>query len=136
MIDLAVIYYVCDFLINNNCRPMYLLIAGIILRQFCQYVNRLPSPEQVIWFDPGFPPFIMNYKVTNDFFFSGHTLTALIFGIEMLNSEYFLIKTYAIMYMICEIAFIIVTRAHYSIDIYGAFTTYFMLRYFYEKHFS
>jgi hypothetical protein len=133
MIDLAIIYYVYDFLINNNYRPMYLLTIGVILRQFCQYVNRLPSPENIIWFDPGFPTLIMNYNVVNDFFFSGHTLTALIFGFEMLQSKHIYVKIYAAFYMISEITFIFVTHAHYFMDVYGAISTYFMLRYFYDK---
>lgn len=135
MIDLNVIYYVYDFVFNNNHRPMYLLIIGVLLRQLCQYINRLPCPENVIWNDPGFPSLIMNYKVTNDFFFSGHTLSALVFGFEMLTSQYIIIKMYAILYMICEIAFILATRAHYFMDIYGATTTYFMMRYFYDYFF-
>lgn len=133
MIDLKIIYYVYDFIINRNYRPMHLILLGVILRQFCQYINRLPSPENVIWFDPGFPTLIMNYNVSNDFFFSGHTLTALVFGFEMLNSKYPLVKVYAILYMFCEITFIFVTYAHYFMDIYGAITTYFMMRYFYDK---
>ena len=135
MIDLAVIYYGYDFIINNNHRPMSLVIIGVLLRQLCQYINRLPTPENVIWFDPGFPTLIMNYKVTNDFFFSGHTLSALIFGFEMLTSQYLFIKLYAILYMIGEIGFVMVTRSHYFMDIYGATTTYFMMRYFYDMIF-
>ena len=117
----------------QHTKPISLLISGVILRQLCQCINRSPSPENVIWHDPGFPSIIMNYNVGNDFFFSGHTLAALIFGIELLNSQYKIVKVYAIVYMILEIAFVLVTRSHYFMDIYAAFATYFMLSYFHEK---
>ncbi|QKF94172.1 hypothetical protein QKU48_gp0714 [Fadolivirus algeromassiliense] len=133
LIDLHVFYFVYDFFANNNIKPMYLLVGGILLRQLCQYINRLPSPENVIWYDPGFPTFVMNYNVANDFFFSGHTLSSLIFGIELLSSKYSIVKIYAVVYMVFEITFVIVTHAHYFMDIYGATATYFMLCYFYDK---
>jgi len=131
MIDLNVIYFTYDFLINNNRQPILLLVIGVGLRQMCQFINRLPSPKDVIWFDPGFPSLIMNYQLGNDFFFSGHTLTALIFGFELFRSANFLVRVYSVFYMIVEIGFILVTRAHYFMDVYGAVSTYFMLSYFF-----
>ena len=130
MIDVNVIYFTYDFLINNNRKPMLLLMTAVGLRQICQFINRLPSPQQVIWFDPGFPSIIINYQLGNDFFFSGHTLTALIFGFELLKSNNSLVQLYSIFYMIFEISFVLLTRSHYFMDIYGAISTYFMLNYF------
>lgn len=133
LIDLHIFYFIYDFFANNNYRPMYLLILGVLLRQICQYINRLPTPSSVIWYDPGFPTFVMNYNVTDDFFFSGHTLTSFIFGIEIMSSKNLFVKLYAILYMFFEITFVLVTHAHYFMDIYGAIATYFMMRYFYDK---
>lgn len=133
MIDINVIYFVYEFVINDQVKPIMLLIMGIFFRQLCQCINRLPSPDGVIWFDPGFPSLIMHYDVTNDFFFSGHTLVSLIFGIELLGSPHLIIQLYAGFYMISEILFVLTSKAHYFMDIYGAVSTYFMLSYFYDK---
>lgn len=132
LIDINVAYYAYAFIRYNNIKPIFLLLSGVLLRQLCQYVNRLPSPDNVIWHDPGIPSIIMNYNVTTDFFFSGHTLTALVLGMELFKSRYFSIKLYAIIYMICEITFVLVTKSHYFMDVYGAITTYFMLNYFFD----
>ncbi len=132
MIDANLIYFFMDFIFNNNIRPIILLFGGVFLRQICQYINILPVPNDVLWFDPGFPSLIMNYNVSNDFFFSGHTLVSLIFGIELFLSNNIFIKIYALFYMMMEIFFVLVTRAHYFIDIYGAISTYFMMNYFYD----
>ena len=132
MIDINIVYYFYRFLFHNEKKTILILMCGTILRQLCQYINRLPMPENMIWFDPGFPTVIMNYSVANDFFFSGHTLTALIFGIEMIKSEKWYIKCYSVVYMSCEIIFILASRAHYFMDVYAAFCTYFMINYFYD----
>ena len=133
LIDINIVYYFYRFLRHDDIKPIILLISGVLLRQLCQFLNRSPSPDNVIWYDPGFPSIIMNYNVATDFFFSGHTLTALIFGIELLKSRYVSIKIYAVIYMLLEISFVLVTRSHYFMDIYAAFTTYFMLNYFYDN---
>jgi hypothetical protein len=135
LIDINVIYFACDFMINNNTKPILLLIVGIILRQICQCINRLPSPKDVIWFDPGFPTLLMNYNVKDDFFFSGHTLVSLIFGIELLNSPILMVQYYAIFFMCVEIMFVLCSRVHYFMDIYGAISTYFMMCFFYNMYF-
>ncbi len=133
MIDINLIYFFLDFIFNNKIKPIVLLFAGVFLRQLCQYINRLPSPKDILWFDPGFPSIIMNYNVSNDFFFSGHTLVSLIFGMELLLSNNPFIKLYALIYMAIEVFFVLVSRAHYFIDIYGAISTYFMMNYFYNN---
>lgn len=134
MIDINMIYFFLEFIINNKIKPIILLIGGVILRQLCQYINRLPTPEYVLWFDPGFPTLIMNYKVTNDFFFSGHTLVSLIFGVELFLSNNIYVKLYSIFYMISEILFILTSRSHYFMDVYGAISTYFMMAYIYDNY--
>jgi hypothetical protein len=132
MLDINLIYYIYTFFKYDEKKPILMLMAGVFLRQICQYVNRLPSPSDVIWNDPGFPTIIMNYNVLNDFFFSGHTLCSLVFGMELIKLKSKLVKSFALFFMISEISFVLVTRAHYFMDIYGAVTTYFMLTYFFD----
>jgi len=133
MIDINMIYFFLEFIINNKIKPIVLLIGGVILRQLCQYINRLPMPKDVLWLDPGFPTLIMNYKVANDFFFSGHTLVSLIFGVELFLSNNIYVKMYSIFYMMMEILFVLASRSHYFMDVYGAVSTYFMMSYIYDN---
>jgi hypothetical protein len=132
MIDINILYYVYDFLKNNNYKPIMLLILGIMLRQLCQYVNRLPIPRGMVWMDPLFPTLTMNYQVTSDFFWSGHTFTALLFGVEIMKSKNYLVKLYGFVFLVSEIGFILVTRGHYFMDVYAAVTSYFTLLYFFN----
>ncbi len=133
MIDINTLYFMYRFLFYGEHRPIYLLIGGVVLRQLCQYINRLPVPGEMIWFNPGIITLIMNYDVTNDFFFSGHSYIAALFGIELLKSHNWLIKFYAILHIILEISFVLMTKGHYFMDVYGAITSYFMLVYLYDK---
>jgi hypothetical protein len=134
MIDVNLVYFIYDFLINKNVKPFVLLLCGVVLRQICQYMNRLPEPDNIIWYSPNFPSLIMNYNVKDDFFFSGHTLVSLIFGFELLGIDNMWVKSYAMFYMGVEILFVLCSRAHYFMDVYGAICTYFMMVYFYEKN--
>jgi hypothetical protein len=133
LIDFNIMYVIINSLINYNIKPLFLILTGIILRQICQFMNRLPSPENVVWFDPGFPTLLMVYDATDDFFFSGHTLTSLIAGMEIYNetiNPY--IMSYAIFFIIYEISFVIISKSHYFMDVYAAISTYFMLNYLYD----
>jgi hypothetical protein len=135
LIDINSVYFFANFILYHDIKPIALLIMGVVLRQMCQYMNRLPSPDNVIWFNPGFPSIIMHYDVADDFFFSGHTLISLIFGIELFNSTNMFIKLYSVFYMAIEILFILTSKAHYFMDVYGAISTYFMIVYFYNYYF-
>jgi len=132
LIDLSLIYMVYDFLFYNNYKVIITLFIGLILRQMCQFINRLPTPKDMIWFDPQFGTLTMVYQVTNDFFFSGHTLIALIMGLEFYNTTSMLIKILAIIFMMYEILFILIINGHYFMDVYGAIATYFMINYLIE----
>lgn len=124
MIDFNILYFVYEFIIHDNKKPMIKILFGVILRQFCQYINRLPIPDGMFWFDPGFPTLVMDYNVTNDFFFSGHTFMSLVFGTEFIKSKYQIIRAYGVIHIICEIVFIMCMRAHYFMDMYAALMTF------------
>ena len=135
LIDMNVLYIAYRYLKTNNFKKtMFILFGGFMCRQLCQYINRLPVPNNMVWFDPGFPAFLVTYVVENDFFFSGHTYVALSVGIAIVSgSKNIFVKMYGIFFILYEILFIISIRAHYFMDIYGAIATYFMLAYFYDK---
>ena len=57
--------------------------AQLRLRQISQGMCSLPKPPGVLWMDPGFPTLLVTYKVSNDFFFSGHTALAVLSAIEI-----------------------------------------------------
>ena len=136
MIDINTLYFVYRFLFFGKHRPIYLLIGGVILRQLCQYMSRLPAPDGMVWFNPGFPTLLLNYEVNSDFQWSGHTYISVLFGCELLKSHNWLIKLYALFHIVSEISFVLITKGHYFMDIYGAITSYFMLIYLYDKFFK
>jgi len=70
LIDITTAYIAIDYLLGNDLKTILILFLGLSLRQFCQFINRLPIPADMIWFDPGFPSALVTYDVENDFFFS------------------------------------------------------------------
>lgn len=132
LIDINVLYLVYDFLANDNHKPIFILMGGLVARQLCQFINRLPIPNNLIWKDPGVPSLFVSYNVSNDFFFSGHTLISLIAGFEFVNSQYIILKLYGLFFMFYEISFVMVTYSHYFMDIYASIATYIMMNYFYN----
>jgi hypothetical protein len=135
LLEISIIYSLGVAIINNNLKIPYLLCVGIFFRQFCQSMTKFPVPDKMshAWFDPNFPTIFMNYEVENDFFFSGHTLTALIIGGDFIEQNNIFYKIYGFFLIMYEILFVLLTRSHYFVDVYGAISTYFMIKYFYEK---
>ena len=133
LIDINIIYVVCCYLHNYNKmsrRTIIILILGVLLRQLCQYANRLPAPKNMIWYYPGIPSIFVTYHTYNDFFFSGHTFVAICMGTEIMSNIRWYVRLYGLLFIFYEIFFVVVTNAHYTMDIYAAVTTYFALKYF------
>lgn len=133
LIDITLCGVLIWSIFHNHPRPIFLFMTGIIIRQICQFINKLPPPDGMIWYDPGYYTLFIVYEVQYDFFFSGHTLTGLIFGFELLDSRYIILKSYGLFFMIYQIGFVLISKCHYFMDVYAAIATYFMLVYFYEK---
>lgn len=133
LIDINVTYVGLKYLLlDEDSRTITLLFSGFVLRQICQYINKLPFPKNLIWFNPGFPSLFVTYYVENDFFFSGHTLIAFVTGFDIISNGDIIAKTYGIFFILYELSVIIFTFSHYFMDIYAAIATYFMLNYFYD----
>ncbi len=134
LIDITLIIIILKSIWLNDYKFPIIYIIGIILRQICQFINQLPIPNRMIWFDPGIPTIFMVYVTENDFFFSGHTLTGISIGIELIEQNNILTKIYGIFFMIYQIIFVLITRCHYFMDVYAAIATYFMVKYFYSTY--
>lgn len=121
MIDLSYIVFVIQFIFYNTNRYFCLFLCGLVTRQVCQYIARFPHPKDVIWFDPGFPSLCVTYEVSNDYFFSGHTYSALVLGSMFWNMG---LPITSIVLITTEIGMIILFKAHYFVDIYAAVMTF------------
>lgn len=133
LIDASVILVGIISFYTYNWKCIIIYVGGIILRQLCQFINKLPIPSGMIWFDPGVWSLLMVYDVSGDFFFSGHTFTAMTIGFELMRYDNLIVKIYGGFFICYQISFVIVTRAHYFMDVYAAIATYFMVRYAYES---
>ena len=129
LIDFNLVIILIMSLWRQKLKPIQILFVGLALRQLCQFINRLPMPESMVWFDPGWPSLFVTYDVANDFFFSGHTLISLIIGMEFVSYHNIPAIIYGVTVMMYEILFVIVIHGHYFMDIYAAISTYFMLCY-------
>jgi hypothetical protein len=131
LIDVTIIWVMTHSVLTHNIRSPLLFASGIVLRQFCQVINKLPIPPRMIWYDPQIMPSIfMVYETSNDLFFSGHTFTSLVMGLELFSWNNIWVRIYGMFFICYQITFVLVTRSHYFMDIYGAIATYFMLKYF------
>jgi hypothetical protein len=137
LLDINIVYVILTSIINDDSKPIFLIVFGVILRQLCQFINKLPTPQNMIWFDPHFPTFFMVYNTVNDFFFSGHTLISIITGVTIYSqTANVFVALYAILFIIYEISFVAISKSHYFMDIYAGVSTYFMLSYFFDKCFG
>jgi hypothetical protein len=134
LIDITIISVIGNSIWTHNLKVPLLFIGGIALRQVCQVINKLPAPHRMIWYDPQtIPTIFMVYETNNDLFFSGHTYTSMAMGLELFGWNNTWAKIYGIFFIVYQIAFVLVTRSHYFVDVYGAIATYFMLRYFWDR---
>jgi membrane-associated phospholipid phosphatase len=101
-------------------RPFVALLILFAMRQICQAVCALPAPADMIWRHPGFPSLLVTYSVGNDFFFSGHTSIAVLGAIEMAHMFPWWVGVIAGIIAFLEATVVLVLRAHYTIDIFGA----------------
>jgi len=134
LIDINMAYLIINYLTTDRSKSFMLLCLGFTLRQISQWLSRLPQPAGTIWFDPGFPSVMVTYGVETDFFFSGHTLVSLVTGCDIIDNGGMFGKIYGILFICYEISFIILTHSHYYMDVYAAITSYFTIRYLYERY--
>lgn len=123
VIDAVGIFLILQTLLGTSVRPLLALLVLFTLRQVNQAITMLPTPQGMIWRNPGVPSLFVTYGVSNDLFFSGHTALAVLGAMEIaqLGGGFFLALAIAI--VIFEIVTVILLRAHWTMDVFaGAIT--------------
>lgn len=124
IIDILGVWSILRCLFLGMTKSILALMITLIIRQFIQAVDVLPIPKEMIWINPNFPSLFVTYSTNNDFFFSGHTAFAVGIFFDMWSYSSMFGKIFSFLVMILEISFVLFTRSHYTIDIYGAIITY------------
>jgi hypothetical protein len=125
-IDVLGLSLIAAAIFGKSFAPFLGILIVFSLRQICQLCCTLPPPPGIIWRDPGFPTILVTYGVGNDFFFSGHTALAVLGAIEICHMAPWWLGTIAISVALGEAMFVLVLRAHYTMDVItGAFAAWF-----------
>jgi len=118
LIDALGLFLLARWLFGGTVRPFLGLFLLIALRQLMQAICALPPPPNMIWHYPGFPSFLVTYRVANDFFFSGHTAIAVFGAIELSRFDRAWLTALAILIACFEVATVLTLRAHYTMDVF------------------
>ena len=119
IVDFSALLLVIKFIFGSSLRPYLALLILFLTRQVCQALVTLPSPEGMIWYDPGFPSLFVTYYVTNDLFFSGHTGIVVLAAVELFQVNNRMSKLLGVLLVALQISALIVLRAHYTMDIFA-----------------
>ena len=131
-IDGLAIFVLLRAIFGPSIRPMIGLGLLFVLRQLCQALVSLPTPEGMIWHNPGVPAILVTYGVATDLFFSGHTSVAVFGSLELGRSgRRWLALGCAIATF--EVLTVLTLRAHYTMDIYAAAMTALVAAFVAEK---
>ena len=77
----------------------------------------MARPKGFLWYDPGIPSITIPYHDTNDFFFSGHVGTAIIYFHYYHSEKMFFMRNLVVFILINEWITLNVLRTHYIIDL-------------------
>lgn len=117
----------CSLLALSVCgaslRPFLALLILFSLRQACQGLCSLPAPDQMIWYDPGFPSLLVTYGVATDLFFSGHTGIAVLGATELARRGCRWLTLAGVLIAGFEALTVLVLRAHYTMDVFAGAVT-------------
>ncbi|MDG0818118.1 phosphatase PAP2-related protein [Bdellovibrio svalbardensis] len=119
VIDAVGIFLIVQTLLGTSVRPLLALLVLFTLRQINQAITVLPTPEGMIWRNPGVPSLFVTYGVSNDLFFSGHTALAVLGALEIAQLGGGLFLALAIAVVIFEVATVILLRAHWTMDVFA-----------------
>jgi hypothetical protein len=123
LIDLLGLLIIGLALFGSSIRPFLGMLIVFVLRQICQGLCALPSPENMIWRSPGFPSLFVTYGTATDLFFSGHTAIAVYGCLELGRLGGPPAVAVGLLIAFIEVAAVLVLRAHYTMDVFtGAVT--------------
>ncbi len=118
VIDLLGIGLIVASIFGPTMRPFLGLLMLFALRQLMQALCVLPTPEGMIWRDPGWKSLLVTYHVANDFFFSGHTAIAVFGATQLARFHRPWLTILGIAIALFEVTTVIVLRAHYTMDVF------------------
>lgn len=119
LIDLLGLFLLALAIWGPSVRPFLGLLILFTLRQVCQGLCALPSPQGMIWRDPGVPSLFVTYGTTSDLFFSGHTALAVYGGLELAHFGGPPAAVAGLVVALLEVAAVLVLRAHYTMDVFA-----------------
>lgn len=119
LIDALGAFLLAGWLLGGSIRPFLGLVLLMLLRQALQALCSLPVPQGIIWHYPGFPSLLVTYRVSNDFFFSGHTGIAVFGALELHRFHRKWLTAAAILLVFFEVATVLILRAHYTMDVFS-----------------
>lgn len=123
LIDMLGLFIIGLSLFGSSVRPFLGMLIVFVLRQVCQGLCALPSPENMIWRDPGFPSLFVTYGTATDLFFSGHTAIAVYGCLELGRLGGPPAIALGLVIALIEVTAVLVLRAHYTMDVFtGAVT--------------
>lgn len=118
LIDLLGLFLLARAIWGPSVRPFLGLLILFTLRQVCQGLCALPSPQGMIWRDPGVPSLFVTYGTTSDLFFSGHTALAVYGCLELAHFGGPAAAAVGLVVALLEVAAVLVLRAHYTMDVF------------------
>jgi len=123
LIDLLGLFLVGQAIFGPSARPFVGLLILFGLRQLCQGLCALPTPEGMIWRRPGFPSLLVTYGTATDLFFSGHTAIAVYGCLELAYWGGPVAAVAGIAIALIEVSAVLVLRAHYTMDVFAGVVT-------------
>jgi hypothetical protein len=123
LIDVLGLFIIGLSVFGPTVRPFLGMLIVFVLRQVCQGLCSLPSPENMIWRNPGFPSLFVTYGTATDLFFSGHTAIAVYGCLELGRIGGPPGIAIGLFVALIEVTAVLVLRAHYTMDVFtGAVT--------------
>ena len=108
---------------RSSVRPFVALFSFFVFRFIAQVMAVIPCAPGYIWpkgelFGTTIPTVFVDYHPANDMFFSGHTGTTLIIGIELFALDYMLFSMLHIFLILPFVAtWVVAARVHRGIDV-------------------
>lgn len=115
--DAIALFLIAWGLFGRTFRPFIGHLFALILRQSMQVIVHLPIPPHQIWFDPGVPSLFATYTISNDLYFSGHTVLAVYGAIQL----FYLDTTLGILascMALFEILVVLSLNCHWTMDVF------------------
>ena len=109
------------FVENSSWRPIFSFMLTFPARQFVQNLVLLRRLDTWLWFDPGSPSLTVGFHDTNDFYFSGHIASVILWGFEYHALGYKWMNYFTVVNLIMQWIFLQTSHVHYFIDLYTGF---------------